>query len=69
MSYETALVFNFIREGKQHEFKFNIRGESLKDIQEKAKTLRNEIWTVIYEGKPTIMNPVKFEVGNEILIT
>lgn len=39
MSYETALLFNFEREGKQHEFKFNIRGENLKDIKEKAKTL------------------------------
>jgi hypothetical protein len=37
MSYETALVFNFIREGKQHEFKFNLRGESLKDIQDSGR--------------------------------
>jgi hypothetical protein len=69
MSYETALIFDFEREGSHHKFKFNITGEAFPQIRNKAKAIQNEIGESIFEDKPTITHPVKFEFGDEILKT
>lgn len=69
MSYETALIFDFEREGSHHKFKFNITGETLQQIRNKAKAIQNEIRESIFEGKLMITHPVKFEFGDEILKT
>jgi len=69
MSYVTALIFDFEREGTHHKFKFNIIGETLQQIRNKAKALQDEIQESIFDGKPTVIHPIKFEFGDEILKT
>ncbi len=69
MSYVTALIFDFEREGTHHKFKFNIAGETLQQIRNKAKALQDEIQESIFDGKLTIIHPIKFEFGDEILKT
>jgi hypothetical protein len=69
MSYVTALIFDFESEGTHHKFKFNITGETLQQIRNKAKALQNEIQESIFDGKPTVIHPIKFEFGDEILKT
>ena len=56
MSYVTALIFDFEREGTRHQFKFNIIGETLQQIRNKAKALQDEIQESIFDGKPTIIH-------------
>ena len=63
MSYVTALIFDFEREGTHHKFKFYITGETLQQIRNKAKALQNEIQESIFDGKPTVIHPIKFELG------
>ena len=69
MSYETALIFDFERGGTHHPFKFYIREENLAEIIKKAKALQTEIQESIFEGKPTIIHPIRFEFRDEILTT